>query len=74
MLDWHAKNIIGSLGSRVSEWKGTLELPIEREFPNGLRDPGLSLISDNGPQPPRVHMKNIATSGKLNISLGVMII
>jgi hypothetical protein len=68
MLDWHAKNIMGSLRSRVSEWKRTLEMAIEREFPNGLKDPGLSLISNNGSQPLRVHMKNIATSGKLNIS------
>jgi transposase InsO family protein len=41
VLDWCTKKIVGwdlSLRSRSSEWKRALEVGIEREFPNRVRD------------------------------------
>jgi transposase InsO family protein len=67
VLDWYTKKIVGwdlSLRSRASEWRGALERAIEREFPQGVRDQGLKLISDNGSQPTSVSfMRDMATLG-----------
>jgi transposase InsO family protein len=67
VLDCCTKKIVGrglSLRSRSSEWKRALEVGIEREFPEGMRDQGLKLISDNGSQPISVSfMRDMATLG-----------
>jgi len=67
VLDWYTKKIVGwdlSLRSRASEWRGALERAIEKEFPQGVRDQGLKLISDNGSQPTSVSfMRDMATLG-----------
>jgi transposase InsO family protein len=67
VLDWYTKKIVGwdlSLRSRASEWREALERAIEREFPEGVRDQGLKLISDNGSQPTSVSfMRDMATLG-----------
>jgi len=54
VLDWYTKKVVGwdlSLRSRSGEWKQALEMGIQREFSQGVRDQGLKLISDNGSQP-----------------------
>jgi putative transposase len=67
VLDWYTKKIVGwdlSLRSRAAEWKRALEIGIEREFAQGVRDQGLKLISDNGSQPTSVSfMEDTATLG-----------
>lgn len=67
VLDWCTKKVVGwdlSLRSRASEWQGALERAIEREFPQGVREQGLKLISDNGSQPTSVSfMRDMATLG-----------
>ena len=67
VLDWYSKKIVGwdiSLRSRAAEWKRAIEMAIDREFPEGVRDKGLKLISDNGSQPTAVSfMKDMATLG-----------
>ncbi len=67
VLDWYTKKLVGwdlSLRSRASEWRGALERAIEREFPEGVRDQGLKLISDNGSQPTSVSfMRDMAALG-----------
>jgi putative transposase len=67
VLDWYTKKIVGwdlSLRSRASELRGALERAIKREFPQGVRDQGLQLISDNGSQPTSVSfMRDMATLG-----------
>jgi transposase InsO family protein len=54
VLDWYTKKIVGwdlSLRSRRQEWQAALDRGLMAEFPNGVRDQGLKLISDNGCQP-----------------------
>ena len=67
VLDWYTKKIVGwdlSLRSRSTEWKGALEMGIQREFPDGVRGRGLKLISDNGSQPTSISfMRDMATLG-----------
>lgn len=67
VFDWYTKKIVGwniSLRSRAAEWKRALEMAIDKEFPEGVREKGLRLISDNGTQPTAVSfMKDMATLG-----------
>ena len=67
VLDWYTKKIVGwdvSLRSRSGEWKRALEMGIDREYPEGVRDRGLKLISDNGSQPTSVSfMRDMVTLG-----------
>ena len=67
VLDWYTKKIVGwdvSLRSRSGEWKRALEMGIDREYPEGVRDRGLKLISDNGSQPTSVSfMRDRVTLG-----------
>ncbi len=54
VLDWYTEKIVGwnlSLRSRSSEWKETLDMALNNQFPDGVRDNGLKLVSDNGSQP-----------------------
>lgn len=54
VLDWYSKKIVGhhlSALSRSAEWLEALEIGLNKQFKNGAREGGLSLISDNGCQP-----------------------
>jgi transposase InsO family protein len=53
-LDWYSKKIVGHhLGylSRTAEWLQALEEGVQEQLPNGAREQGLKLVSDNGCQP-----------------------
>ncbi len=67
VLDWYTKKVVGwdvSLRSRSGEWKQALEMGIQKEFPQGVKDRGLKLISDNGSQPTSVSfMRDMGTLG-----------
>lgn len=67
VLDWYTKKIVGwdiSMRSKSSNWKEAIERAIDKEFPDGVRDKGLKLISDNGSQPTATSfMKDMATLG-----------
>ncbi|MBE0433785.1 IS3 family transposase [candidate division WOR-3 bacterium] len=46
VLDWYTKKIVGwdmALRSKTAEWRRALDLAINREFPNGVREKGLKL-------------------------------
>lgn len=52
--DWHTKKIVGhyaGLQSKSWHWLLALNKAVNRQFPNGARGMGLSLMSDNGCQP-----------------------
>jgi len=54
VLDWYTKKIVGysiSLTSKTNDWLDALNKAINNEFPNGVREKGLLLVSDNGSQP-----------------------
>jgi putative transposase len=56
-LDWYTKAIVGyhaSLQCRAHQWLAALDLAVNRQFPDGVREQGRSLMSDNGCQPTSV--------------------
>lgn len=67
VLDWYTKKIVGwevSLRGRTAEWRSALDKALQAEFPEGVRDSGLKLVSDNGSQPTsRAFMKETAVLG-----------
>jgi putative transposase len=54
VLDWYTKTIVGHYaGGRATAqpWLSALNMAVNRQFPDGARGQGLSLMSDNGCQP-----------------------
>jgi putative transposase len=54
VLDWYTKKIVGyevGLRSTTQQWLAALDRAVNRQFPEGARGQGLSLMSDNGCQP-----------------------
>ncbi len=54
VIDWYSKKIVGhhaGYQSKTSDWMMALNMAVNNEFPHGVRDEGLSLMSDNGCQP-----------------------
>jgi putative transposase len=54
VLDWYTKKLVGYYaGPRCTtqHWLTALERALNRPFPSGVREQGLSLMSDNGCQP-----------------------
>jgi putative transposase len=54
VLDWYTKVIVGHhAGSQgtARHWLAALDMAVNRQFPEGVREKGLSLMSDNGCQP-----------------------
>jgi len=57
VLDWYTKKIVGyyaGIQCRSHDWLRALNDAVNREFPDGIRGGGLSLMSDNGSQPTSV--------------------
>lgn len=57
VLDWYTKKIVGysaGVECRSRHWLSALEEAVNREFPDGVKERGLSLMSDNGSQPTSV--------------------
>lgn len=53
-LDWYTKKVVGyqaGLRSKSSDWLAALDMAVNQQFPDGARDKGLNLMSDNGCQP-----------------------
>jgi transposase InsO family protein len=67
VLDWYTKKIIGhyaGLQAQTAHWLTALDTAVQRQVPDGSRDHGLHLMSDNGCQPPSVaFLKAAATLG-----------
>jgi putative transposase len=54
VLDWYTKAIVGyDAGIRCTstQWMAALDMAVNGQFPSGVRDQGLSLMSDNSCQP-----------------------
>lgn len=54
VLDWYTKKIVGyyaDLQAKTAHWLVALDHAVQRQFPQGSRDQGLYLMSDNGCQP-----------------------
>jgi len=54
VLDWYSKKVVGHHCGRTatsSEWLTALDQGLNRQFPDGVREHQLHLMSDNGSQP-----------------------
>jgi len=54
VLDWYTKQIVGyhcAPRATASDWLAALDQGLNRHFPDGVRERGLHLMSDNGSQP-----------------------
>jgi len=54
VLDWYTKKIVGyylGLQCRSTHWLEALDMAVNQQFPEGVKDRGLCLMSDNGSQP-----------------------
>jgi len=54
VLDWYTKKIVGyyaGMQCRGKHWLEALNEAVNQQFPDGVRDHGLCLMSDNGSQP-----------------------
>ncbi len=57
VLDWYTRKIVGhtvGLQSKSGDWLKALDQAIQEQFPAGVRDQDLHLMSDNGSQPTSV--------------------
>jgi putative transposase len=54
VLDWYTKAVVGhyaGLRCTARHWLEALDMAVNRQFPQGARGQGVSLMSDNGCQP-----------------------
>jgi len=57
VLDWYTKKIVGyyaGVQCRGKHWLEALDEAVNHQFPDGVREHGLCLMSDNGSQPTSV--------------------
>ena len=67
VLDWYTQKIVGYYAGTpctARHWLAALDMAVNRQFPAGARDQGLSVMSDNGCQPTALaFMKACSTLG-----------
>jgi transposase InsO family protein len=54
VLDWYTKKLVGyyaGMQCRSKHWLEALDMAVSRQFPDGVREKQLFLMSDNGSQP-----------------------
>ena len=54
VLDWYSKKVVGfhaGLQAKTKDWLQALDFALNRQFPDGIRNNSLNLMSDNGCQP-----------------------
>jgi len=57
VLDWYTRKIVGyhlDLRSKTADWLRALDQAVNQQFPDGVRNHNLHLMSDNGSQPTSV--------------------
>ena len=57
VLDWYSKKVVGhyaGIQAKSCHWLEALDMAVNRQFPEGVRDHDLHLMSDNGSQPTSV--------------------
>ena len=65
VLDWFSKKLVGleiSQRCRSSEWLTALDRAVNSRFPNGVKEHGLRLVSDNGCQPTSIAFQTYCAS------------
>ncbi len=68
VLDWYTKKVVGhysGVQAKTCHWLKALDMGLNRQFPGGVRDHRLHLMSDNGSQPTSVRF--IKTCSNLEV-------
>jgi len=69
VLDWYTKQVVGyhaGLQSKARHWLEALDMAVNRQFRDGARGQGVSLMSDNGCQPTSISF--MKACGELGIN------
>lgn len=64
VLDWYSKQIVGhhaGVQATSGDWLEALDRGLNRQFPDGVRDRHLHLMSDNGSQPTSVRFMKVCS-------------
>lgn len=72
MLDWYTKKSVGDYAGMpctARHWLEALDMAVNRQFPDGVRGKGLSLMSDHGCQPTSTAV--MQACGSLGIQQGL---
>lgn len=65
VLDWYTRKIVGwhvDLQSKSGHWQKALDVAVNEQFPAGVREQGLHLMSDNGSQPTSVAFMTVCVN------------
>lgn len=69
VLDWYTKKIVGyyaGIQCRSKHWLEALDAAVNRQFPNGVREQRLFLMSDNGSQPTSISFMKACHDMEIN--------
>lgn len=69
VLDWYTKKIVGyyaGMQCRSKHWLEALDAAVNRQFPDGVREKQLFLMSDNGSQPTSVSFMKACRDMEIN--------
>ncbi len=72
-ISWYTKKIVGyhaDIQCRSCHWLEALDEAVDCEFPNGVREKGLSPMSDNGSQPTFVAFMKFCWGMDTKLGLG----
>jgi len=69
VLDWYTKKIVGyyaGMQCRSKHWLEALDMAVNKQFPEGVRERKLFLMSDNGSQPTSIGFMKACRSMEIN--------
>jgi len=69
VLDWYTKKIVGyyaGMECKSRHWLEALNMAVNRQFPDGVREQRLFLMSDNGSQPTSMSFMKACRSMEIN--------
>ena len=69
VLDWYTKKIVGyyaGMQCRNKHWLEALDMAVNRQFPGGVREHRLFLMSDNGSQPASISFMKACHDMEIN--------
>jgi putative transposase len=69
VLDWYTKKIVGyyaGMQCRNKHWLEALDMAVNRQFPGGVREHRLFLMSDNGSQPTSISFMKACHDMEIN--------
>jgi putative transposase len=69
VLDWYSKKIVGyyaGVQCKSAHWLAAVNMAANRQFPNGIKDQNVNLMSDNGCQPTSIAFMQACSNMGIN--------